>query len=419
MITVIFSFCRQVKMAVGGTPASNIVQNFLTIINFVKKHRKPVASGTNNLIIRMHYQWTFWLLVLIYAIYNYAWYNKDDLICVNTFDADKQVRIDYLNICLTYLFVPQPNGDRRYLFFYRYFHWIMLGVAGLYYLPRKFSKHYDDRRVMNLFNDIVRKNYGNIQDARSMCAQTVKYMRFYLGSHNRLYFNNLLCSLLALAVDIISFWVIDYTLHGRFINYGVMSIPFKRDPMYYTDYMSQTFPPFVQCEISPMNKLSGKRTEVLGCHLTLMEVYEKLFMFLWFWMIFLTAATAYYIVFLCFFRHPYFRNYILRRGSQTMLTKEEGDLREKIAIIANTCNTGDVFFLYQIKQYMEQHYFYLLLCHLAEPKLNEVVVAPRSEPENLRNRTLDKQDGVPMTNADSAAYPMLLARTGNGLIRRN
>ena len=409
-------------MTIAGANTGNIIQHIKSIVNFAKNHRKSLPSGTDNLIIRLHYQYTFWLLVLIYSVVWNAWYNKDVLTCVNTFNADVQMRQDYLNICFTYLFVPQPNGDRRYLFFYRYIHWIMIGVGCLYYLPRKFSKHYDDQKVKKLINDIVGFTCkSDINAEKGMVERISKYMGFYLGSHNRLYFNNLICSILALAIDILSFHVIDYTLHGRFINYGVMSIPFKRDPMYYTDYMSQTFPPFVRCEISPMNKLSGKRTEVLGCHLTLMELYEKLFMILWFWMIFLTAATVCYIVFLCFFRHPYFRNYILRRGSKTLLAKEEGDLRDKVAVVVDSCNTGDVFFLYELKKYLAPHRFHMLMCHLAEPKLSEVLVEQR-EPDTMpdhSNMMQHKMKGVMMQGADSQAYMMMQARKGNGLIRRN
>ena len=63
------------------------------------------------------------------------------------------------------------------------------------------------------------------------------------GSYMSLYWKNVTGASLALLVDFMAFYVLDYCLQGRFWSYGWKVLPFKRDTKYFTDYMLETFPP--------------------------------------------------------------------------------------------------------------------------------------------------------------------------------
>ena len=84
----------------------------------------------------------------------------------------------------------------------------------------------------------------------SNTPQVPAYLHNSKGSHMSLYWKNVTGASLALFVDFMAFYVLDYCLQGRFWSYGWKVLPFKRDTKYFTDYMSETFPPFVTCEVS-------------------------------------------------------------------------------------------------------------------------------------------------------------------------
>lgn len=410
-------------MTIAGVqgPANVVGEVQKYVVDFVKQMRKRPPSATDNFILRMHYQWTFWMFIAIDVIIMHAWYNKEVMSCVNSFNADAQFRNDYYNICLTYIYVEGVDKVKRYLFFYRYMHFVLLALAALYYIPRKFAKNFDNPRVRKLltdFHNITLKNDDNAE--KNLTERMTKYMTDHLGSHKSVYINNLLSTIFALLCDIICFNVLDFTLQGRFINYGWMAFPFKRDPIYYTDYMYRTFPQFGQCEIGPLQKLASERTEVFGCHLTVMELYDKVFLVVWAWLVILTAMTVAYFIYLCFFCHPYFRQMVLS-VPKPPLADEDESVRTKIAGVLRHCKTADVFFLYKLKGITSPARFYMLMCRLSEPTFTEVVISEKGcHPVNSQAQAQPNQQNRGQVNPmDAKAQMMMHARNNGGAMRRN
>ena len=89
-----------------------------------------------------------------------------------------------------------------------------------------------------------------------------------------LYWKNVTGASLALFVDFMAFYVLDYCLQGRFWSYGWKVLPFKRDTKYFTDYMSETFPPFVTCEVSVhlLAYVFFFCPGILGCRIVILAV---------------------------------------------------------------------------------------------------------------------------------------------------
>ena len=74
------------------------------------------------------------------------------------FNAETQVRLDYINICLSYPYV-EDDGQRRYLLFYRWISWSLLVLAGIYYIPRKISKNQDNPKCKKLLEDLAANSF--------------------------------------------------------------------------------------------------------------------------------------------------------------------------------------------------------------------------------------------------------------------
>merc|ERR1719187_1631478 len=306
----------------------------------------------------------------------YSWYHRDVITCASHFNAETQVRLDYINICLSYPFVTgvpvgdeDPGGEgeqRRYLLFYRWIHWSLLLLAGFYYIPRKMSKTSENAKVKKLMEDLAVNCHRYDGLERELVDRTARYIAFNLKTHNGLYYKYLTCNLVALLVDIFCFQFLDFLFQGRFLRYGFQAYPFNRDPDTFSDYMSQMFPPFANCELHEEVQLTGRRIERLGCHLTVMELYEKIFLALWLWLIVLTAMTAFYLVFLGLMWLPFPRMFMLRIAKPL---SAKDTIRNTIGHSISNCKIGDIYLLYRLKQHFSHARYYELLTRLSDPDI--------------------------------------------------
>ncbi|KAG7166094.1 innexin inx2-like [Homarus americanus] len=336
------------------------------VLNVIKSKVNHICSATcDGLVLRMHYRWTFFLLLGTFLTVWYSWYHREIITCVSHFNADAQVRLDYLNICLSYPFIVE-KGEKRYLLFYRWIAWAFSFLASVYYIPRKVSKNLDNAKCKKLLEDLAANAHRYDQAERELVDRAAGYMIFNIKTHNGLYWKFLTVNIIALLVDIFAMQFLDFLLQGRFIQYGYNSYPFSRDPHNFTDYMSKTFPPFASCEIAKQHQLLSKRTEMFGCHLTIMELYEKLFLGLWVWIITLTFVTCCYIIFLFLMWLPYVQVYLLRVAKPVHASDK---VRGVVHAVTQNCKIGDIYLLYRLKGHLSHVRFYELMVRLSDPNL--------------------------------------------------
>ncbi|XP_076059296.1 innexin inx2-like isoform X2 [Oratosquilla oratoria] len=360
------------------------------VVNIFNKRASPCTAPCDGMVLRMHYQWTFWVLLGGFSSVWYSWYHRDVITCASHFNAETQVRLDYINICLSYPYVDSESNKRRYLLFYRWIHWTLLLMAAMFYIPRKFSKSSENAKVKKLIEDLAVNSHRYDQVERDLVDRTAKYILYNMKTHNGLYYKYLTCNLIALMVDIFCFQFLDFVLQGRFLRYGFQAFPFTRDPLTFTDYISQMFPPFARCELSHANKLTSQRTEQLGCHLTVMELYEKVFLGLWVWLIVLTAMTVAYIIFLALMCFPWARLAMLRIAKPV---SAKDSVRNTVCNVVSNCKIGDIYLLYRLKQHFSHARFYELLTRLSDPNtgrmlLDQVSIDHHGKPggQNSRSR---------------------------------
>ncbi|KAK8754120.1 hypothetical protein OTU49_012157 [Cherax quadricarinatus] len=383
----------------GGLDIRNLVGS---VINAVKSRANKVCAATcDGLILRMHYRWTFCIMLGGFFTTWYSWYHRDVISCVSHFNAETQVRLDYINICLSYPYL-ETEGGRRYILFYRWISWSFLILAAVYYIPRKMSKTFDNSKCKALLEDLATNSHRYDQTEAQLVERAARYMIFNLRTHNGLYWKYLCVNLVALLVDIFAMHYLDFILQGRFIQYGIKSYPFNRDPQTFSDYMSQTFPPFASCELSSENQLVNKRTEKFGCHLTIMELYEKVFLALWVWLIALCFFTCCYIIFLFMMWLPWVRVLMIH-------TARPVNGRDKVRMISKkvmkNCKIGDIYLLYRLKQHLSHVRFYELSVRLSELNLNSEQrqkATPETQPERQEKTPIDDMVTTTIRNRRSA-----------------
>ncbi|KAL7639863.1 UNVERIFIED_CONTAM: hypothetical protein RMT77_009276 [Armadillidium vulgare] len=374
-----------------------VVGNVVNIFN----KRPPICTAPcDGMVLRMHYQWTFWMLLGSFTAIWYSWFNRDVITCASHFNADTQVRLDYVNICLSYPFLEDGKSGRRYILYYRWIHWVLLLLAMIYYIPRKMSKNSDNAKVKKLFEDLAGTATRYDSGEKEQVERTARYFVYNLRTHDGLFYKYLTCHFIALLIDLFAFYFLDFVFQGRFRDYVVSTYPFKRDVEYFKDYMSQTFPPFVLCELGETYQLTNKRHETLGCHLTVMELYEKIFFVLWIWLVLLIAMTTLYIIYLFLFILPSFRLFILRISKPVAAKNRK--IREAISESITDCKIGDVYVLYRLRQHFSHARFYELLCRISDPGFIKLLLEsvsidythPKENPDlRQRNKVQTKSPG--------------------------
>lgn len=233
-------------------------------------------------------------------------------------------------------------------------------------------------KVKELLDDIAVVNKQNIKEtlegnSESESKRADKILNLAKAadyilrkSHAALFWKYVGIHVVALVIDFVAIGYLDFLLQGRFLTYGFYSYIW-RDPQKFTDYISQTFPPFASCELSEENQLVAKRTEKLGCHLTLMELYEKVFIFLWFWLIIMASVTIIYIagVLIVFFT-PCLRKRIfyVKHPDYNDTKKMDTQLKD----VYYECDYADFFLLHQIRKLLSNIQFFELLMLMRDPE---------------------------------------------------
>ena len=354
----------------GRTPdLINQISN--SVIKLFRRNEPICTAPCDGWILKMHYQWTFWVFITTFSSIMYSWFHSDVIVCASQFNAGESVRTDYLNVCLSYPYLLNTDGTKRYLMFYRWVHWICLLMAAVYYIPHKMSKSYDNPKVKKLFEDLAStlNRYDNVETQNVQV--TTRYFAFNKETHNRLYIKYYLCNFVAFFIDLAAFFFLNFVFQGRFLSYGVNAWPFNRDPMTFNDTMSQTFPPFAQCSLHKNVKLVDERREEFGCHLTVMELYEKIFLFLWFWLVTLMVLTFMYICYLTAFKISAVKRLILKISKPVTAVKSS---RHTVCSAIEVCKIGDIFLLYRLRQFFTHAKFYDLLTLVADQEhLNKML----------------------------------------------
>lgn len=330
--------------------------------------KKCVASSgdisCNGLVLKLHYRCSCLVMFIAFIAVCRSWLSREVITCTSHFNAETQVRLDHINICLSYPFVEEGE-ERRYILFYRWVSWSLIFLAAVFYIPRILCRIFDNGQCSSLLKELSTKARCHKGQWHELVETAAQYMRVNLNTHNGLYWKFLSVNLLALFIDIFAIEFLDILLQGRFTHYGHRGFPYERNATSFTDDFSQTFPPFVSCELSSEHAVVSRRRERYGCHLTLMELYDRLFLFLWYWLVFLVVAASCYLVFVLVLWLPFVRERLLRPAKPAIV---EENLDVVVAGALSKCKLGDVYVLYRIKCLVSHAQFLDLLKQLSEPR---------------------------------------------------
>ncbi|XP_063615766.1 innexin inx2-like, partial [Penaeus indicus] len=367
----------------------NILKFAKGIINQTRRDRKSPPDTINSFVLKMHYCLGVCVFLLAYNIVQGNWFLRDTIHCVEAFNGETLVSTNKKNICLSYPYTCEPPAptrygssecQRRYQLFYRWIHFTFLILSAVYYTPRILAKG-KDHQLRKLLTDLSARdeNYdkASLEEGTRLALQYFKNHSFV---HTPLYARLVLAHAYALVIDMATLFFFDFMLHNGFYGLVYTTYPWNRNPSNFSDSMSQHFPPYAFCTIDKYNLINNARVENYGCHLMLMELYEKVFIVIWFLLAVLIAVTLLSLLVLLFLWLPPFNCLLLR----TCITSAY--IRRVKREVLKISSVGDLFVLRLMKKHMNERQFLKFLECLVQAydnHLKEVLVDSQQTDANI------------------------------------
>jgi hypothetical protein len=298
----------------------------------IAKYIKFDEFKIDNNVFRLHYKGTVAVFVCAALLVNAGQYIGDPIDCI--VDGVPSGMMDtYCWIHSTFSIpsrwvgkngvdVPHPGVSPiadleagTEVKYHRWYQWVAFFLCleiVLFFLPRHLWKTSENGKVKMLVGDLK----DPLLDAGAKEAQIneiVKYFRMHRGTHSLYAARFFALELVNFINCICQIYFIDYFLDYEFRTYGT-------DVLNYTgmeyedrpDPMARVFPKVTKCSFHKYGPSGTVEIKDGLCVLPLNIINEKIFIFVWFWLVFVAVVTGVFLVFRLFtFMAPHLRVFLI------------------------------------------------------------------------------------------------------------
>ncbi|CAH3833891.1 innexin inx2-like [Pieris brassicae] len=362
-----------------------MIDVFLPIRSFFKFG----SVCTDNNVFRMHYKATVIMLLVFMLLVTSKQFFGEPIHCMTQDKADdnKEAINNYCWIYGTYTlksrFLGVEGRDMAYIgvgpekgmqneqLKHTYYQWVcfvLLGQAMMFYTPRYLWKIWEGGRLKALASDLaspmMTKDWSEFRR-----GELVGYLTYtHVYTHNMYALRYAFCEILNLANVVGQIFLLDVFLGGAFRDYGAGVAAFThvpKVPSNFIDYdsvnpMDAFFPKVTKCFIRMYGPSGTIQVKDRLCVLPLNIVNEKIFVILWFWLIFLAAMSIAAVIFrILVLSMPPLRIYLIM--GQVRCVKHR-----VVSKIVKRFSFGDWFLLYMLGKNMNPIVYKDLIIELSK-----------------------------------------------------
>lgn len=258
---------------------------------------------------------------------------------------------------------PDYEGrqDKRVHSYYQWVPFVLFFQGVLFYAPHWIWKQFEQGKVRNMTEGSRDAGLGmSLDERKARCSALSQYIQDTLNTNGGFAFAYVLCEVLNLVNVVGNIFFIDRFLNGAFLNYGTRVIKYSNmDQEDRADVLIEVFPRMTKCTFHKYGSSGTIQRHDALCVLAWNIFNEKIYIFLWFWLIILSVLSAAAIV---------YRFFVV---SSTRVRLME---IERIASPAGSCAEavirrlpfGDYLLLYMLGQNLEGFLFNGLIEDLAQ-----------------------------------------------------
>eukprot|EP00095_Tigriopus_kingsejongensis_P005712 maker-scaffold459_size165548-snap-gene-0.21 protein:Tk05712 transcript:maker-scaffold459_size165548-snap-gene-0.21-mRNA-1 annotation:"innexin inx2" len=332
------------------------------VFGSVKDLIKLDSICIDNNVFRLHYKATFVILVVCSLLVTSRQYIGDPIDCIveeipnNVMDTycwihstfsipNKVMGLEGYDVSHPGVAPHAALGEGESVRYHKYYQWVCFTLffqALLFYVPRYLWKTWEGGKVKML----VQEMNVPIVDAdtkKDRIKLLVDYFSYNRNNHEFYALKFFLCEFLNFVNVFGQIYFMDFFLGGEFTQYGIDVLAMTElQPEEREDPMSKVFPKVTKCTFRKFGPSGTVETFDGLCVLPLNIINEKIYVFLWFWFIIVTAITGIHIIYrLIMLFVPQIREVILRTRARLATP---GDVSE----ICRQSKLGDWFLLYQL-----------------------------------------------------------------------
>lgn len=244
---------------------------------------------------------------------------------------------------------PHVPGEK--VVYHTYYQWVCFVLflqALFFYIPRYIWKTIEGRRIQNLTENLrsPMQDKEALDKSRSML---IGYLKLNKSQHKVYFFGYVLTEVLFLLNIVSQIFIMDRFLGGEFSRYGIKVVEFTEwhwEARY--DPMIQVFPRMTKCTFRMFGTSGDLQKHDAVCVLPINIINEKIYVFLWFWFVILTAITALLLLYrVIFIVLPSVRFHIMYSSNRIVNS-------DSLRTIVERVDSGDWFILYQISKNVDQ-----------------------------------------------------------------
>lgn len=196
---------------------------------------------------------------------------------------------------------PEYGGrqDKRVHSYYQWVPFVLFFQGVLFYAPHWIWKQCEQGKIRSMTEGARDAGLGMCPDERkARCSALSHYIQETLNTNGGFAVAYVLCEMLNLANVIGNIFLIDRFLNGAFLDYGTRVIKFSSmDQEDRADVLIEVFPRMTKCTFHKYGSSGTIQRHDALCLLAWNIFNEKIYIFLWFWLIILSVLSGLAIVY--------------------------------------------------------------------------------------------------------------------------
>jgi len=190
-----------------------------------------------------------------------------------------------------------PNDDVTHKAYYQWVPFVLFLQGCCFYFPHLLFKAWEGGKVKNIIaglNQLILLK----EDRKDKEQILANYVVESLHSHNFWAMKMLIIEFINLLNVVFQIYFVDIFLGGEFSTYGVRAINFlDADPEKRIDPMSVVFPRVTKCTYFKYGPSGTIQNHDAMCVLPVNIVNEKIYVFIWFWLVLMSALSVFSVIY--------------------------------------------------------------------------------------------------------------------------